>query len=76
MASESLLKPSLRNLIAQRLANLALRIATPTYRAMILGAIEYGLRSAARDEMQGRTSPEDWKSPDARARWTHGDGYK
>ena len=39
----------LRNHIAYRLANAALRIATPWYRHMIAGSIHYGLRAAAQD---------------------------
>lgn len=51
MASE------LRNRIAWRLANAALRLATPTYRLMIGGAVRYGLDSAARDIREDRIAP-------------------
>jgi len=43
-----------RDRLAWRLANLSLRIATPWYRNMIGGAIQYGLIAAARDEEAAR----------------------
>lgn len=39
----------MRDKIAWRLANAALMVATPWYRAMIGGAIRYGLDAAAKD---------------------------
>lgn len=47
----------LRDALAYRLANAALRLATPWYRRMIRGAIDYGMRSAARDATAGTPSP-------------------
>ena len=44
-----------RNRFAQRLANAALALATPTYRAFVEGAIRYGMNAAAADE-RGRTT--------------------
>lgn len=44
----------MRDWIAWKLANLALRIATPRYRNMIDGSIRYGLHAAARDSEQRR----------------------
>lgn len=76
MTAPTTYRPTLRDKIAQRLANLALMIATPHYRAMVGGAIEYGLRAAARDTAQQRTPPGDWRDPDTRARWVHGEEYK
>lgn len=50
-------RTSWRNTLAHALANAALSIATRKYRDMIAGAIEYGLRSAARDASEGLPSP-------------------
>ncbi|WIE81096.1 hypothetical protein [Curtobacterium sp. MCSS17_016] len=50
-----------RDRLAGRLANAALRLATPYYRGMIGGSIEYGLRAAARDSREDRPSPGPWK---------------
>lgn len=51
------MRVSWRDTLAHALANAALSIATRKYRGMIAGAIEYGLRSAARDANEGRSSP-------------------
>lgn len=69
-------KTTLRDRIATRLANLCMRLATPRYRAMIAGFHEYGLRAAARDSTQGLDAPGDWRDPDTRARWAHGEDYR
>lgn len=50
-----------RDRIAQRLANAAMRLATPYYRGMVGGAIEYGLRANARDVRDGRPAPGPWR---------------
>lgn len=39
----------LRDNVACRLANLALRLATPWYQAMVAGLIKYGMEASARD---------------------------
>lgn len=47
-----------RDWLACRIANFALNyIATRRYRDTIGGAISYGLRGAARDEVEGREPP-------------------
>lgn len=51
-------KPTRRDRLAYRLATLALRLATPTYRNLCQGAWLYGLKSAARDELEGRAAPD------------------
>ena len=53
----------LRDTIAMHGANLSLKIATKNYRDLILGAMLYGLSSAARDSKEGRESPDGdlWK---------------
>lgn len=56
-----MVKNSLRNRVAHRLANAVLRIADSEYRSMIAGSVEYGLRSAARDALEKRKAPEDWR---------------
>lgn len=50
-----------RDRMAWWLANKALSIATPWYRDMIAGTIEYGMRAANRDAREGRGVPEDWR---------------
>lgn len=50
-----------RDRFASRLANAALRLASSRYRELVGGAIEYGLRAAARDEQEGRASPPPWR---------------
>lgn len=49
MSTSTAPRSSLRNRVAWRLANAALLIADPTYRAWISGSLRYGLASAARD---------------------------
>lgn len=46
-----------RNRIAGRLANAAMRIASPEYRKFVAGAILYGMDAAARDLVENRDSP-------------------
>ncbi len=46
-----------RNRVAGRLANAALRLATPTYRKFIGGAILHGMDAAARDVVEDRSKP-------------------
>ena len=53
---------SIRNKVAHRLANACLRLATPWYRDMIGGAIQYGLNAAARDHDEQRPAPSPWMS--------------
>jgi hypothetical protein len=43
-----------RDWLAWRLANAALRIATPWYRDMIGGSIRYGMKAAAKDADEER----------------------
>jgi hypothetical protein len=45
-------KVQLRDKVAHRLANAALRIASPWYRSMIRGSIKLGLTAAAIPEPQ------------------------
>ncbi len=47
--------------IAWWLASQALRIATPTYRKLLAGAYEYGLRAAVRDAVLDYAPPENWR---------------
>ena len=51
----------LRDRVAWWLACRALSIGGRTYRQMIYGAIEYGLRTAARDERAAVPAPDDWR---------------
>lgn len=52
---------SIRNIVGIRLANLCLKLCDKRTQRMIGGAIEYGLRSAARDHAEGREYPPDWR---------------
>jgi hypothetical protein len=54
-------EPTLRDRVAVSLSNFVLLLATPGYRAFLKGSIEYGLRSAARDQHEGRTPPPNWR---------------
>lgn len=56
---------SARNRAAAKLANAALRLAHPRYRAFVRGSIEYGMRAALRDNLEGRRPPADWRAPGA-----------
>lgn len=51
-----------RDRIVGWLANQIIRLASPWYRDMIAGSIEYGLRAALRDVDEGRTPPPDWRN--------------
>lgn len=61
-------RTSLRDQIGWLLASLGLRIASPRYRLMVQGAIQYGLDAAVRDEREGRSHPENWRDQAARAK--------
>ena len=49
-----------RDRIAYWLANLAMRLASTTYRDFVAGATRYGLDAAARDAREGRDLPPRW----------------
>lgn len=42
------------------LSNMVLRLASKKYRALLEGAIKYGLASARRDQAEGREPPVGW----------------
>lgn len=55
-------RPSaVRDMIAVRLANLALKLASAHYRTMLRGAILYGMAAVRRDIAEDRDAPgEEW----------------
>lgn len=55
-------KPSaVRDMIAVRLANLALNLASAHYRTMLRGTILYGMAAVRRDIAEGRDAPgKEW----------------
>lgn len=55
----------LRDRIAHRLANVALRLATPWYRRSIDAHIRYGMDARARDVAEGRGAPRPFWTYDA-----------
>jgi hypothetical protein len=52
-----LYQPTRRDKIIWRVCNFILQFATEDYRLIVGNAIEYGLRSAARDEREGLPVP-------------------
>jgi hypothetical protein len=51
-----------RNELARVLCNFILRhIATPRYGQFIQASIQYGMDSAARDEVEGNPPPPQWR---------------
>lgn len=50
-----------RDRIVVWVANHVLLLASKRYQKMLKGSIEYGLRSAARDDVENRTDPPDWR---------------
>lgn len=59
--SENARVANTRDAVGAWLANQALRIASKRYRDFVAGAVEYGMRAAARDHNEGRPAPGPWK---------------
>ena len=57
----SALQETRRSRLAVALANWILRTWAPGHAMFIRGAIEYGMSSAARDALEGRDSPPNWR---------------
>lgn len=63
MAEPLLQEPNLarRDRFVGAVANAVLRLASPRYRDLIAGSVQYGMRSAARDATTGASPPEPWQ---------------
>jgi hypothetical protein len=54
---------ALRDRVGVRVLNvLAQVLLSRRYVLMVKGAVEYGLRAAARDDAEGRENPPDWRA--------------
>jgi hypothetical protein len=53
-------EPTRRDAIAIKLANFVLKFATKGYRLRVAALIDYGARSAARDEREGLPRLPSW----------------
>jgi len=64
MSSGRPIRVTRRDRVIGAISNFLFRFASEDYRAFVGGAVQYGMRSAARDVKQGWQPPPHWDEPD------------